>query len=42
VVARLQEDEAPVLAELETLLGRPIRLRAEPLYGVDQYDVVLA
>ena len=42
VVARLLEEEAPVLAELETQLGRPIRLRAEPLYGVDQYDVVLA
>ena len=38
----LQDEEAPVLAELETQLGRPIRLQAEPLYGIDQYDVVLA
>ena len=42
VVGRLLEEEAPVLAELETQLGRPIRLQAEPQYGIDQYDVVLA
>lgn len=42
VVDRLLEEEAPVLAELEQQLKRPIRLQAEPLYGVDQYDVVLA
>ncbi len=42
VVDRLLEEEAPVLAELEGQIGRPIRLQAEPLYGVDQYDVVLA
>jgi ribonuclease G len=42
VVGWLQEEEAPVLAELETALGRPIRLQAESMYGIDQYDVVLA
>ena len=42
VVSWLQEEESAVLAELETQLGRPIRLQAEPLYGIDQYDVVLA
>jgi ribonuclease G len=42
VVDRLLEEEAPVLAELESAIGRPIRLQAEPLYGIDQYDVVLA
>ncbi|MDR2215335.1 MAG: ribonuclease G [Nevskiaceae bacterium] len=42
VVARLLEEEAPVLAELETQLVRPIRLQSEPLYGIDQYDVVPA
>jgi ribonuclease G len=42
VVDRLLEEEAPVLAELEAQVGRPIRLQAEALYGVDQYDVVLA
>jgi ribonuclease G len=42
VVSWLQDEEASVLAELETQVGRPIRLQAEPLYGIDQYDVVLA
>ncbi len=42
VVSWLLEEEASVLAELETQLGRPIRLQAESLYGIDQYDVVLA
>jgi ribonuclease G len=42
VVGRLLEEEAPVLAELEMQLGRPIRLQAEALYGIDQYDVVPA
>ncbi|MCC6633605.1 MAG: ribonuclease G [Gammaproteobacteria bacterium] len=42
VVSWLQEEESTVLAELETQVGRPIRLQAEPLYGIDQYDVVLA
>ena len=42
VVNWLQEEESAVLAELETQVGRPIRLQAEPLYGIDHYDVVLA
>jgi ribonuclease G len=42
VVSWLQEEESAVLAELETQVGRPIRLQAEPLYGIDHYDVVLA
>jgi ribonuclease G len=42
VVSWLQDEEASVLAELETQVGRPIRLQSEPLYGIDQYDVVLA
>ncbi len=42
VVGWLQDEEAAVLAELETQVGRPIRLQAEALYGIDQYDVVLA
>jgi ribonuclease G len=41
VVDRLLDEEAPALAELEPQVGRPIRLQAETLYGVDQYDVVL-
>jgi ribonuclease G len=42
VVAWLQDEESTGLAELETAVGRPIRLQAEPLYAIDQYDVVLA
>jgi ribonuclease G len=42
VVGWMQDEEASALAELETQVGRPIRLQAEALYGIDQYDVVLA
>ncbi len=42
VIDRLLDDESAVLAELETQVGRPIRLQVEALYGFDQYDVVLA
>jgi ribonuclease G len=41
VVERLLDEESPTLAELESQVGRPIRLQVEALYGVDQYDVVL-
>jgi len=41
VVERLLDEESAALAELEPQVGRPIRLQAEALYGVDQYDVVL-
>jgi ribonuclease G len=41
VVERLLDEESAALAELEPQVGRPIRLQAEGLYGVDQYDVVL-
>jgi ribonuclease G len=41
VVDRLLDEESGALAELEPQVGRPIRLQAEALYGVDQYDVVL-
>ena len=40
-VERLLGEDTSVLAELEALTGRPIRLQAESLYEVDQYDVVL-
>ncbi len=42
VVDWLQNEEAAVLAELETQLGRPIRLQSEPQYALDHFDVVLA
>ena len=41
VVERLLDEESSALAELEPQVGRPIRLQAEALYGVDQYDVVI-
>jgi ribonuclease G len=41
VVDRLLDEESATLAELETQVGRPIRLQVEALHGVDQYDVVL-
>lgn len=41
VIDRLLDEEAPALSELESANGKPIRLQVEPLYGVDQYDVVL-
>jgi ribonuclease G len=41
VVECLLDEESAAMAELEAQIGRPIRLQAEALYGVDQYDVVL-
>ena len=41
VVECLLDEESVAMVELETQLARPIRLQAEALYGVDQYDVVL-
>jgi ribonuclease G len=41
VIDRLLGEDAGVLAELEPLVGRPIRLQSEALYEVDQFDVVL-
>jgi ribonuclease G len=41
VVDQLLAEESATLAELESQVGRSIRLQVEALYGVDQYDVVL-
>jgi ribonuclease G len=41
VVECLLDEESAAMAELESQVARPIRLQAEALYGVDQYDVVL-
>jgi len=40
VVSSFMEDRAAGLAELEQFIGRPIRLRAQGMYHVEQYDVV--
>jgi ribonuclease G len=42
VVERLLDEEAPLLADLEQQVGRPVRLQAEALYSLEQFDVVLA
>jgi ribonuclease G len=42
VIERLLDEEAPVLADLELQVGRPIRLQSEALYSVEQFDIVLA
>ncbi len=42
VVERMADEEAAVLADMELQVGKPIRLQAEALYAIDQYDVVLA
>jgi ribonuclease G len=41
VIERLLDEESAALAELELLTHKPIRLRTEALYLIDQYDVVL-
>jgi len=41
VIERLLDEESSALGELELITGKPIRLQAEALYTVDQYDVVL-
>ena len=41
VVDRLLDEESATLGELETQVGRPIRLQVEALYGIDHFDVVL-
>jgi ribonuclease G len=41
VVARLLDEQSGVIAELEELIHRPIRLQAESLYAQENFDVVL-
>ena len=36
------DEESSGFADLESLIDRPIRLQAEPMYGQAQYDVILA
>ena len=42
VVERMLDEEALVLADLEQRLGRPVRLQAEALHSIEQFDIVLA
>ena len=41
VIDQLLDEEAHRLAELEQFIGKSISLRLEPMYGSEQYDVVL-
>ena len=41
VIERLLDEESSAMSELESATGKPIRLRTEALYTLDQYDVVL-
>ena len=41
VVARMLEEEASAVAELETFIGKSIRFQPEEQYGQEQFDVVL-
>jgi ribonuclease G len=41
VVDRLLDEQSTSLAELETFIGKPIKLQVESLYTQEQYDVVL-
>jgi ribonuclease G len=41
VVAKLLDEQAGVIAELEELIHKPIRLQAENLYPQENFDVVL-
>ncbi|MGH8581374.1 MAG: ribonuclease E/G, partial [Gammaproteobacteria bacterium] len=41
VVDRLLEEESPGVADLEQFIGAPITFRSEPMYGPEQFDVVL-
>ncbi len=41
VVDQMLDEEASHLAELESMIGKPIRFQAERLYTQEQFDVVL-
>lgn len=41
VVDRMLDEETNHLAELESLINKPVRFQAEPLYTQEQFDVVL-
>ena len=41
VISLLQSEEAAVLAELETATGKTVRLRPEPRYGQEHFDIAM-
>jgi ribonuclease G len=41
VVYRIEDEESNSVAELETFIGKPVQFQAEPIYAVEQFDVVM-
>ena len=41
VVERILDEQSVTIAEMEELIGKPIRFQREDQYAQDQYDVVL-
>jgi ribonuclease G len=41
VIERLLDEESAIIAELEEVTGKPIRLQSEGMYAPEQFDVVL-
>ncbi|NNM19835.1 MAG: Rne/Rng family ribonuclease, partial [Gammaproteobacteria bacterium] len=41
VIELLVDEESALVAELETITGKPIRLQTEAFYNPEQHDVVL-
>jgi ribonuclease G len=41
VIDLLLDEESQSLADLENFIGKTIKLQVEPMYGQEQYDVIL-
>lgn len=41
VIDRLLDEESASVADLEAFIGKPVQFRVEPIYGQEQYDVIL-
>jgi ribonuclease G len=41
VIDLLLDEESHSLADLENFIGKTIKLQVEPMYGQEQYDVIL-
>jgi ribonuclease G len=41
IIERLLDEESAIVAELEEITGKPVKLQSETMYAPDQFDVVL-
>ncbi len=41
VVYRIEDEESSSVAELEAFIGKPVLFQAEPIYAIEQFDVVM-